>query len=194
MAMEREEVRAMDEAHALRAMRRGDQNALGWLIERYTPYVSAIIGSILSASPTADIEELASDVFVSLWTHADEVRPDALRAWLGAVARNKARNRLRTVRPESPLEDDVLTLSDDSLQQEAEQRELYRAVQTAVLQLQQPDREIFLRHYYYYQPVAEIGAQMNMNESTVKSRLRRGREKLKTMLIQGGFADEMHSE
>lgn len=185
----------MDEKKALRAVRQGDPDALGWLIERFTPYVTAIIGNILgTAAPQADVEETAADVFVTLWQHAGEIRSGSLRAWLGAVARNRARSRLRTLRPESPLEEDALVLDADALQSDAERRELYRAVRTAVLQLRQPDREIFLRHYYYYQSVAAIGAEMGMNESTVKSRLRRGREKLKQILIKGGFADETQDQ
>ncbi len=185
----------MDEKKALRALRRGDPDALGWLIEHYTPYVTAIVGRIIgTVMTTADVEETASDVFVALWENAAAVQPDSIRAWLGAVARNKSRNKLRERRQESPLEDDIITLARDPLCDDAERRELYRAVRTAVLGMQQPDREIFLRHYYSYQPVADIAAQMQMNESTVKSRLRRGREKLKQTLIQGGFADENQNQ
>lgn len=168
---------------------------MGWLIERFTPYVTTIIGNIIGTSMTyADVEETASDVFMTLWQHAAEVRPASLRAWLGAVARNRARNKLRSMDLEAPLEEDALLLDVDSMQDDVERRELYRAVRTAVLQMQQPDREIFLRHYYYYQPVAEIGAEMRMNGSTVKSRLRRGREKLRQILIKGGFADEAQDQ
>jgi RNA polymerase sigma-70 factor (ECF subfamily) len=52
------------------------------------------------------------------------------------------------------------------------------------------DREIFLRHYYYCQPVKTIAAELEMNESTVKTRLKRGREKLKTILREGGYLNE----
>ena len=47
------------------------------------------------------------------------------------------------------------------------------------------EREVFLRHYYYAQTVREIAAAMDLKESTVKTRLRRGREKLKAMLTKG---------
>ncbi len=180
----------MDEKQALRAVRNGNAEALGWLIDRYTPYVNAIFRRILPGAPEADAEELAADVFLALWHHADKVKPECIRPWLGAVARNKAKNQLRQQSAQSPLEEDQLLLEFDPLQSDAERRELQRAVKTAVLQLGAPDREIFLRHYYYFETVGAIAETMQMNESTVKSRLRRGREKLKTILIQGGFADE----
>ena len=54
----------------------------------------------------------------------------------------------------------------------------------------EPEREIFLRHYYYGQTVAAIGLEMQMNVSTVKSRLSRGRKKLKAILLEGGYCHE----
>jgi len=53
-----------------------------------------------------------------------------------------------------------------------------------------PDREIFLRHYYYAQTVQEIARQMGLNESTIKTKLRRGRMKLKDILTREGFLRE----
>lgn len=49
----------------------------------------------------------------------------------------------------------------------------------------EPDREIFLRHYYYCQSVADIAAALDMNANTVKTRLRRGRERLRAELSKG---------
>lgn len=69
-----------------------------------------------------------------------------------------------------------------------EQREQAAAVQRALLAMEDTDREIFLRYYYYYQKISQIAAAMDMKESTVKSRLSRGREKLKASLL----AEEAH--
>lgn len=49
----------------------------------------------------------------------------------------------------------------------------------------EPDREIFLRHYYYCQGVADIALALDMNANTVKTRLRRGRERLRKELAEG---------
>ena len=61
-----------------------------------------------------------------------------------------------------------------------EERE--RIVREAVLAMETTDREIFLRYYYHCQPIAVIAGETGMPESTVKSRLRRGREKLRAAL------------
>ena len=50
--------------------------------------------------------------------------------------------------------------------------------------LQPQDKEIFLRYYYYAQTVAEISMDMSLNASTIKTKLRRGRNKLKKLLTK----------
>ena len=63
-----------------------------------------------------------------------------------------------------------------------ERREDAQQVREAVLGLEAVDRDIFLRHYFWGQGVRQIAQEMDMNESTVKSRLKRGREKLRAIL------------
>ena len=76
------------------------------------------------------------------------------------------------------------------LQVELARAEEQALVRRAVFSLPDPDREIFLRHYYYAQTVQEIAHQMGLNESTVKTKLRRGRMKLKDILTREGFLRE----
>ena len=59
-------------------------------------------------------------------------------------------------------------------------------VREAVDTLGDPDREVFLRHYFHAQTVQEISRVMSMNESTVKTKLRRGRGRLKELLTRWG--------
>ena len=47
------------------------------------------------------------------------------------------------------------------------------------------DREIFLRRYYYNQTAGQIAEALHMNPSTVRSRLLRGRQSLRTELQKG---------
>ena len=48
------------------------------------------------------------------------------------------------------------------------------------------DRAIFIRYYECGQRIEDIAGAMQMNPSTVKSRLKRGRELLKTELTKRG--------
>lgn len=181
----------MDEKKALRAMRRGDDSVLEWVINRYCAYVSTIVRNIIGGSMTAsDVEEVVSDVFLTVWSNAHKIRPGALRAYLSGTARNKAMEKTRRAGFELPLEEDVLTIAGDGPERLLEAREQEKFIREAVLSLPEPEREIFLRHYYYCQSVSRISEETGINASTVKTKLRRGREKLKEVLRKGGYTVE----
>ena len=173
----------MTEGKALKELQRGSQQALAWFIDKYTPYVSTIIYNIIGGDmSTADIEEVASDVFFALWNNAGKVRSSSVKAYLGSIARNMAKNKTRERGNALPLDEDILIVDNMTPETRLEQKELNMRVRHAVLLMEYPDREIFLRFYYYGQPVKDIAAQMEMNASTVRSRLARGREKLRAEL------------
>ena len=179
----------MTEEQALRQIRRGSQEALLWFIDRYGGYVTAIIRGIIGQSMTvADVEEAASDVFLAFWNSAGRVHSGSAKAYLAATARNSARNKLRQLTPTVPLPENLVLVDPHTPQGLLEQREQAAAVQRALLAMEDTDRELFLRYYYYYQKISQIAAAMDMKESTVKSRLSRGREKLKASLL----AEEAH--
>ena len=182
----------MREDTMLQKLWAGDPAGLEALMERYIPYVSAVVWNILRSSmPAEDGEEVVSDVFLAAWRQRDDLRPGTVKAWLGAVARNMAKNRLRQMGRELPLEEDALEIpGPDDPSGDLERAEERRLVRQAVDSLPGQDREIFLRHYYYAQTVPEISRQMDLNQSTIKTRLRRGRTKLKDILTREGFLRE----
>lgn len=182
----------MREAAMLRKIRAGDPAGLEGLMTAYLPYVSVIVWNIpRGAMPPEDGEEVVSDVFLAAWDQAADLRAGHVKGWLGAVARNKARNKLRQAGKTLPLEENILELPDPSDPTEGLTREEERVqVRQAVEALPETDREIFLRHYYYAQTVREIAEAMELKEPTVKTRLRRGREKLKAMLTKGDETGE----
>ena len=186
------EVKDLTEEQALRQIKRGSQEALAWFIDRYGAYVSAIIRGILGAALTeSDVEETASDVFFSLWNNAEKVRSGAARPWLSAVARNAARDRLRRAVPEQPLPEDTVLVDDRTPETALTEKERTARVRLALLSLEPADREVFLRRYYYCQKLGDISREMGLNKSTVKSKLRRGREKLRAFLLREVPYDEV---
>ncbi len=178
----------MNDSEILRGIRSKDPAALQKLMDKYIPYVSAIVWNFLRASMTReDAEEVVSDVFLASWNQAKEIQPQALKAWLGAVARNKAKQKLRQAGFDLPLDEDVLEIpTKETPEGFITQEEQARLVREAVDSLGQPDREIFLRYYWFAQTVAEIGMEMHLNESTIKTKLRRGRQRLKEKLKEWG--------
>lgn len=175
----------MNEARAIKELRKGSEDALRWLIDLYTPYVNSIVYNIIGQHMSAaDIEEVNADVFIALWHNAAKIRPASIKSWLGSVARNTAKNKLRGLGRELPLEDDMILVEDVTPENEVERHERQQLVYKAVLGMDWPDREIFLRHYYYCQTATSIADEMGMSLSAIKARLSRGREKLRSVLTQ----------
>lgn len=179
----------MNDSAALLGVQRGNETALNVIIKKYTPYVGAIVKGIIGTSMSkSDIEEVCADVFIALWQNADKPSPDRLKAWLGSVARNRAKNKLREAGFASSLDDDeIVAVAYSDVERSILIDELTESVRCAVDSLGSPDREIFVRHYYYYQTVMVIATDMNLSQSAVKSRLARGREKLKNLLSERGI-------
>ena len=182
----------MREETILQKMCARDPAGLEALMERYLPYLSTVVWNVLrEAMPAEDGEEVVSDVFLAAWRQPESLRPGLVKCWLAAVARNMAKNRLRRMGRDLPLEEDALEIPGPGDPSEHYERTVERQlVRQAVDALPDQDREIFLRHYYYAQTVPEISRQMDLNQSTIKTRLRRGRTKLKDILTREGFLRE----
>ncbi len=175
-----------DEALAWR-LAKGSRAALDQAVTRFTPYVSAVAWRVLAASPATreDLEEMVADVFLALWRHAAEVEPSRVRTWLGAVAKNRAIDRLRACSPTLPLcEADVDTRPGP--EEQSLQRERAARLLAAVESLEEPDRTLFLRHYYEGERLKDVARALGLNQATAKTRLHRGRKRLKQQLTEGG--------
>jgi RNA polymerase sigma-70 factor (ECF subfamily) len=173
----------MDDETAIALITHGKERGLEYIIDRYGGYVGTVVHNIIGQylSPV-DVEEVASDVFFSLWQNSGSVRPGKLKPYLAAIARNAAKNKLRSLKIELSIEGDNITLPCESGFAGADEDEIAAAARRTVFEMAEPDRELFLRHYYYMQTIPVIAEETEMNENTVKARLRRGREKLKAEL------------
>ena len=178
----------MRESMILQNIKAGDPSGLKALMERYVPYISVIVWNILrDAMSPQDAEEVVSDVFLAAWEQAADLKAGHVKGWLGTVARNKAKNKLRRMGRTISLEENSVDIpAPNDLSEAMEQDEERRLVRQAVDALPPEDKEIFLRHYYYAQSIKEISDHMALNESTIKTKLRRGRMKLKEALTKGG--------
>ena len=85
------------------------------------------------------------------------------------------------------MEDDVLFQYSDLPCDLAERKDTAKLIKRALSQLETQQRELFVRHYWYGQTVKEAASEMQINFSTAKSWLARGREQLKNILIKEGY-------
>lgn len=181
----------MDEKSLLKKLQGRDEKALEDIINLYNAYVTTIVRSLLSSKGTTeDIEEVVADTFIALWQTAERIdfkNFDSIKAYIAVIARNKAKDRLRAIHGQDlQLDDDILVI-DNSVEQLIMQKEQQKIIKKTLMQLKPLDWKIFVAYYYQYKKVDEIAEELQMNPQTVKTRMRRGRETLKRILIKEGY-------
>ena len=123
----------------------------------------------------SDAEEVLQDTLVQFLKTAPEFESENHeKAWLLRVAANLSKNRIRynKLRETDELNDELV----------AEEREDLSFVWEAVKSLPVKYREVIHLFYHEGYQTVQIAKVLGRNESTVRSDLRRGREKLKEVL------------
>lgn len=161
------------------------------IIDRYTAYVVAVISKVAKERLNReDIEELASDVFAKLWERKNElnIQEGKEKAYIGASARNHTLNLLkkRGLLSTIPLEEDVISdhATPEKVLLEEEEATTIRQV---IESLPEPDDEIFIRRYFYFEKIIDIARALNMKEQTVTTKLHRGKQKLVKLFKERGI-------
>ena len=127
----------------------------------------------------SDAEDILQDTLIQyLRTSPTLESPAHEKAWLLRVAGNLSKNLLRAqgYRQADQLEETLV----------AQEREDLSYVWDAVKALPVPYREAIHLFYYEGYSTAQIAQILDQTESTVRSRLKRGREKLKPLLEEVG--------
>lgn len=161
------------------------------IIDGYTAYVVAVISKVAKERLNQeDIEELASDVFAKLWERKNElnIQEGKEKAYIGASARNHTLNLLkkRGLLSTIPLEEDVISdhaTPEKVLLEEEEATTIRKVIES----LPEPDDEIFIRRYFYFEKIIDIARALNMKEQTVTTKLHRGKQKLAKLFKERGI-------
>ena len=158
----------IDEQKLLHNLKKRNRNSLDDIIKIYTPYISVIVYNTVGCKLSKeDMEEIVSDTFFLLWQNSlniDETKGN-MRSYLATIARNTSKNKLRKYHSNEVLNEQITSLGE-------------------------PDSEIFFRYYYYNEKIKTISKAMNISLSTVKTKLYRGKQKLKNTIIKRRANDE----
>ena len=166
-----------DEAKLLQKLKNRDQRYLEYAIELYAPYLNVVLYNYVGSKlPHQDAEEIISDVFVTLWKNADfiDLSKGTIRSYISKCAKNLALKRI-TKHHESTSIDDVEIASYD-------ENNTTDYIWNCVMELGEPDNEIFVRYYKYGEKLKNIARAVGIPLSTVKTKLLRGKKKLRLKL------------
>lgn len=104
----------------------------------------------------------------------------AVTTWLTHLTRNAALNRRRANerRREGGALDEAMPDAADGPEQSLLKAEAAQALWASGGRLGRRDRDLFLRKYYYYQPIAQIAAECGLTVRAVEGKLYRIRKHL----------------
>jgi len=129
-------------------------------------------------------EDIVQDVFIKFYDNQQNYEERGeLRAYLSRLVINKSKDYLRSwtyrkIQVQQKIFTKQAVTRRDMLVQQDEQT----LIENAILALPLKQREVLIYFYFEEMPVIEIAELLSIPESTVKTRLRRGRELLKPKL------------
>ncbi len=172
-----------------------DQRAIAESQDKYGAYCASIARSILR-SPE-DTEECVSDTWFRAWNAIPPQRPNLLSAFFGRITRNLAFDRYRSqsaakrggTETALVLEElgDCVSGKEDPAQRLDEQ-ELMADLNAFLRSLPPEKRRLFLRRYFYAEPIYEIAGRFGMKENRVAVSLHRLRKQLRDYLLERGHS------
>jgi RNA polymerase sigma-70 factor (ECF subfamily) len=148
------------------------------IIDRHADMVFRLC--IVYLKNKADAEDAFQDIFLKVFEKCPSFNDEEhLKAWLIRCTINHCKNILSSFwrRNSAPM-DDVLAAVNST-----DDREMIGYV----MQLPVEYRSVIFLHYFEGYPTKEIASMLKTKDATVRTRLKRGRELLKTNLIKGGF-------
>lgn len=182
----------MDEAALIASARKGDARAFNQLVLLYQSRAYNLAYRILGDSDAAS--DATQDAFLSAYKAMPKFRGGSFKAWILRIVTNACYDQLRIKqrRPADSLDD--LPVEQDHVQflgsgaeqpvEYVERRELSKAIEAGILGLPVEQRVVVVLSDIQGLSYQEIAQAAGISLGTVKSRLSRGRAKLRDHLLE----------
>lgn len=160
---------------------RGDRAALRALYDEVAGRAMAIATGVLGSA--AEAEEVVRETFLEIWRRAPEYEKERgpPTAWITALARSRAIERLRAKQPSDRATRDP-AVRPDALPPSADRRQERDRVRTALRTLPEEQRRAIELAYFHGLTQTEIAQTAGEPEAAIQTRIRLAMEKLAAML------------
>jgi RNA polymerase sigma-70 factor (ECF subfamily) len=174
-----------------------NEDAIKETDRKYGAYCFAIANNILHN--TEDSEECVNDTWLSAWNAIPPQKPRILQMFLAKITRNLSFNRFISRSAKKRGGGEINLVLDElaeciageaDVEREYAAKELEQCIRLFVRALPVRDGNVFVRRYFFTEPVWEIAKRYNLSENNVLVILSRTRKKLKMHLIKEGFFSE----
>ncbi len=169
------------------------EQAITELDKKHGSAVARVARNILGNAQ--DTEECVNDTYLGTWNAIPPHRPSPLRTFVCKIARNLATKKyhantavIRNSQYDLALDDlEEILAGSGSVEEAYEAKELRAAINGFLATLNPSDRFIFMRRYWYSDPVKDIAQMAHSTTNSVTVRLFRIREKLRHYLVKEGL-------
>ena len=170
-----------------------DESAISETSSKYGRLCFYIANNILSSRE--DCEEVVNDTYMSLWNSIPDNRPNRLSVFIGKIARNLALkkyeyNSAAKRNPEASCSidelDDIVS-GGNYVENKFENKRIERAIDQFLLKQDSDKRYVFIRRYWYLDPIDRISELTGFSQSKIKSMLFHMRKGLKEHLEKEGI-------
>ncbi|AIE87112.1 RNA polymerase sigma factor [Fimbriimonas ginsengisoli] len=169
------------EATLVVAARAGDLGAFDSLVRRYRPALVVLASQILRTRDQA--EDAAQDAFLAAYAALPQLQdPSRFGAWLGTIARHRARRLAMGQRREVVPIDAVILSYTPALAEKAAANDDRKAIRCALDRLPGEILPVVELYYLDEWSVREIASLLDLPITTVKWRLHTGRKLLRNLL------------
>ena len=154
----------------------GNARAFETLMKRYT---SSVYGAALRLMKDEEnAQEVTQMAFIQAYRHLDSWRGENFGAWVTIIANHIALRMLEKEkrRQTDPLDENI-DPPDESYDEQKEQQ--LQAMEAAIAQLPEADRQLIQWHYYQSIPLSTIAQRLGQTENNIKVRMYRIRERIK---------------
>ena len=177
----------IQEQQWVEAAKRGDQDAFACLVRAYEKRVFALTSRM--CKQPEDAAEAAQEAFLAAWQGLPSFRGEAsFSTWLYRLASNACMDILRRETLSLDGEEAPADVPDrgPTPQEAAEQQELRREIEAGLAALPPEYRQALILREIHQLSYQEIGETLGLDIGTVKSRISRGRQRLRKILLADG--------
>ena len=184
----------MEEAKILALFYHRSADAVNEAQQAYGSLLRQLCGNILEDE--RDTEECINDTLLALWNTIPPEKPDSLLAYTCRIGRNQALKRRRDShaakrdsRLSLPLEELLAVLPAPTLEEQWDAEQLVRTIEGWLDGQSKSDRVLFLRRFWFGDPIREAAARVGLSETTAAKRLQRMKKRLRSYLKGEGYLD-----
>jgi RNA polymerase sigma-70 factor (ECF subfamily) len=160
-----------DDPSLLALVRKGDEQAMASLFDRYSKVVYSVALRVLRDPAAA--EDVLQEIFMQVWRNPDSFTSTrgSLGGWLAVVARNRSIDTLRRKRPIDSV-DDVVLASSTNIASEVERSSLMERARGIIVTLPAEQRKTLEMAFFDGLTHSEIAELTGDPLGTVKTRIR----------------------